>query len=638
MNNSQIGVLMYVYGCLHLTFNQLILFLKAADKQLLVTAVFSLLLLINFPTCEQAHAQGNFPRFVTIPTNWQSAKAVTILPLTNSKFQLTKGSGILVNTAAAKTGEHLITQETHSDADISLEFMMSPGGNSGIYLMGRYEVQLFDSWGVVTPRYYDCGGVFSSPGKEKRPDLTEGTAPLMNAAKAPGLWQQLRIEFQAPRFDANGKKTSNARIISVILNGTQIQKNVDILDVSPFAPYLTEAAEGPLVIQGDMGAVAIRNLQIQKFTSQYPVLSALQYRVFEGDFSNKSNTVGLAPKFAGMVELFDINVADISDDVAYEFEGSINAEEAGTYRFGIKSTARIAFYVNGKLLTDTNKFYYYGNALNVDAPLQAGSNTIKLGLYKSNKRVQPALGLTCAKSDLRPIKLNDPGSEAGLSNYTPVMIRTKGAPTLQRTFIEHEGRRRPYCMVVNQFPGINYALNLETMGMIKLWLGDMGDAGEMWSNRGDKQTIMPYMRWEELADFPLLFKSEFEAGADTAIQGKAPEFKAYQINGLGLPEFEYAFAGGKIIDRIMASDGVKSLNRKLNVTDIQAPAIWCLGKGKEILALPDGFYAIDGQRYWIRFQTKDKRLTPKLKQQGNIQWLYVELPLGSCAFEYLIVR
>jgi len=74
--------------------------------------------------------------------------------------------------------------------------------------MGRYEVQLFDSWSVKAPKYSDCGGIYErwdearGPGKQGY----EGHAPLANASRAPGLWQHLHIEFQAPRFDAAGKK------------------------------------------------------------------------------------------------------------------------------------------------------------------------------------------------------------------------------------------------------------------------------------------------------------------------------------------------------------------------------------------------------------------------------------------------
>jgi hypothetical protein len=102
-----------------------------------------------------------------------------------------------------------------------MDFMLTKGSNSGIYLQGNYEVQLFDSWGKKSAKYNDNGGIYerwndSKPEGEKG---YEGYAPRFNVAKAPGLWQNIKISYQAPRFDANGKKTSNAVFLSIILNG-----------------------------------------------------------------------------------------------------------------------------------------------------------------------------------------------------------------------------------------------------------------------------------------------------------------------------------------------------------------------------------------------------------------------------------
>ena len=94
-------------------------------------------------------------------------------------------------------------------------------------MQGRYEVQLQDSWGVKYPKFSDMGGIYRNfeSVSEKR---YMGKAPLVNAAKAPGLWQTLKINFRAPRFDASGKKTSNARFERVELNGAVIHDHVEL--------------------------------------------------------------------------------------------------------------------------------------------------------------------------------------------------------------------------------------------------------------------------------------------------------------------------------------------------------------------------------------------------------------------------
>jgi hypothetical protein len=79
----------------------------------------------------------------------------------------------------------LISNFKHGDLDIEMDFMMSKGSNSGIYLQGNYEVQLFDSWGKKGAKYNDAGGIYerwndSKPEGEKG---YEGYAPRFNVAK-----------------------------------------------------------------------------------------------------------------------------------------------------------------------------------------------------------------------------------------------------------------------------------------------------------------------------------------------------------------------------------------------------------------------------------------------------------------------
>ena len=86
--------------------------------------------------------------------------------------------------------------------------------------------------------------------------------PSKNAAKAPGEWQTFDIVFQAPRFDAGGKKTQNAKFVSVKLNGQEIQKDVEVPKPTGSELSREEKPTGPLMLQGDHGIVAYRNIGI----------------------------------------------------------------------------------------------------------------------------------------------------------------------------------------------------------------------------------------------------------------------------------------------------------------------------------------------------------------------------------------
>ena len=127
--------------------------------------------------------------------------------------------------------------------------MVPKGSNSGIYLHGNYEVQVLDSFGRENIGPGDIGGIYGAQ------------APRVNAAKAPGEWQKFVIDFQAPRFDGD-RKISNAVFKRVLLNGQLIHENVEVKAPTGGSLGRGESAKGPLMFQGDHGAVAYRNIQL----------------------------------------------------------------------------------------------------------------------------------------------------------------------------------------------------------------------------------------------------------------------------------------------------------------------------------------------------------------------------------------
>jgi hypothetical protein len=147
-------------------------------------------------------------------------------------------------------GSDLITEKTFGDCELHIEFMVPRGSNSGVYLMGEYEVQIFDSFGKQKVAPSDCGGIY----------ITK--APSENASKAPGEWQTFDITFRAPRFDAGGKKTENAKFIKVVHNGKTIHENVEAPKPTGSELPGGEKKVGPLFLQGDHGIVAFRNIRI----------------------------------------------------------------------------------------------------------------------------------------------------------------------------------------------------------------------------------------------------------------------------------------------------------------------------------------------------------------------------------------
>jgi hypothetical protein len=156
------------------------------------------------------------------------------------------GEGELVNLASSVD---LYTDEKFGDCLVELEVMIPKGSNSGIYLMGEYEVQVLDSYGREKVGPGDMGGIYTT------------AAPKKNACKKPGEWQKFVIEFQAPRFDGD-KKTANAKFVKVTLNGELIHENVEVKGPTGGQLNPKESATGPLMFQGDHGPVAFRSIKI----------------------------------------------------------------------------------------------------------------------------------------------------------------------------------------------------------------------------------------------------------------------------------------------------------------------------------------------------------------------------------------
>lgn len=152
------------------------------------------------------------------------------------------------------TGD-IMTNERLTDHYMHLEFRCpdmpeakgQARGNSGVFLQGRYEVQVLDSYGLTIPGKGDCGAVYNQ------------FAPLVNACKPPMVWQTYDVIFRAPRLDASGQVAEWTRI-TLIQNGLVILNNVIL--PGPTGGNIDDkfGEPGPLLLQDHTNLVAYRNI------------------------------------------------------------------------------------------------------------------------------------------------------------------------------------------------------------------------------------------------------------------------------------------------------------------------------------------------------------------------------------------
>jgi hypothetical protein len=165
--------------------------------------------------------------------------------------------------AAAPGKGSIVSTQTFGDAQIHVEFMTpveqggegQDRGNSGVYLQGRYEIQVLDSYKSSTYPDGQCGAVYG-----QRP-------PMVNASRAPGEWQGYDIVFHAARFDGSGKKTAPASV-TVLHNGVLVQDHAELAGPTGGALGTDEAGPGPLMLQEHGHAVKYRNIWLRRLAAK----------------------------------------------------------------------------------------------------------------------------------------------------------------------------------------------------------------------------------------------------------------------------------------------------------------------------------------------------------------------------------
>jgi hypothetical protein len=230
---------------------------------------FRWLLIIAFAWPVVSHSQvsndtGFFIRDLTSfdqpDKSWTNVADIIINPNKPGSYKKIPGSGILL-ADATKTESYLTTQMKFDDTEIEFDFLVDKGAVCAIFVQGRYRLNLSDSWAETKPSFNSMGGI----GQQKAQDVSgfSGAVPFVNVAKAPGLWQHVKLRFRANQF-INGRKTRNALFEEVYINGSLVQQNMELQGSSIGSTSTSEESTGPVVFYSSKGVLALKNIKISK--------------------------------------------------------------------------------------------------------------------------------------------------------------------------------------------------------------------------------------------------------------------------------------------------------------------------------------------------------------------------------------
>jgi Domain of Unknown Function (DUF1080) len=513
------------------------------------------------------------------------------------------GNGILLNVNDESKKDNLVSSFEHGDIDLELEVMLPKGSNSGIYLQGRYELQLFDSWGVTNPKFSDIGGIYRN--WENEPSKAyAGKAPLSNPCKAPGLWQTLKISFRAPKFDSNGKKIANAQFVSVELNGIKIHDHVEVPLPTGGPIENNEKPTGPLMIQGDHGPVAFRNIRYKVTKDLNMTISNIGYQTYSGRFTEAKQFATAKAIKTGTTKELTWEVVDGDNGFGVMYNGMINVPDDGDYTFKLGFTGGIEASINGQEIATFQRPDGWWEWRTKTLTLKAGSYPFSIAYFKDASWMPPRLALIAQRSDTHPLVLNAINSYPPDANPTsPILISEGAQPKLLRAFLDFNGDRKnrlTHTIGVAYPGGINYAFDLTSGNLACVWRGDFVDATPMWHERGDGSFKPLGATQYMFLNQPLAFLSNASEPFPTASKEGELRSKGYVIEeATNRPIFKYAYQGLEVEDKIFPDGNGLTHEISIGQRGTKNNLYYKLAEGSEIVSVPNtpNYFIIDGQYY-----------------------------------------
>jgi hypothetical protein len=604
---------------------------------------FSLFSCLNLVFAQSYQSLNALENFKNPPSNWQVVGDASGTP--TDKILTTKaGSGVLFCTP--KEGGNLISTLEYGDLDLSLDVMLPKGARSGVVLQSRYALNISDSWGVAHPLFSDAGGILPRFGNENGKNTEGSLPPRVNAIKAPGLWNHLEISFIAPRFDAFGRKISNARFAKIALNGQVIHQNVVLLGATQSAIFNYEKALAPLMLQGDKGMVAYKNIRITRLGNASITLSApVKYDIYENAYTRErrgaiddkpkiKDLTTLKPVKSGETPMIDASVSKRGIQY-YVFTGKFKASKAGNYDFKGNWSGYANIYVDDALVLSDENTPWYGLSFNEETLgkkfLTEGEHTFRISFaHRDWERTIRAMAFYVKGENEGWQALHAKQSELEYSKTVLNEVQPTNQPIYQRSFVVFNEKKRTHAVNVGFPEGVHYSYDTKQGALLQAWRGGFLNTTDMWHERGEEQTAQPMGISVPLTGrFSLINKETLDSVGQSELRYEG--MKITDMKGQNTPQFYYTYKNIKIKDWAQPTADKLGLQRTLSLSTTPSNLNVLLATAtKGIQKVGEGLYAVDGGEYFIKLPTNTVAI---LTEKAGKTLLMTELKTVSFSYE-----
>lgn len=551
--------------------------------------------------------------FQTPPDGWSIyGKVYTSFP--GEPLRSIEGSGILMFEGQSGEEGLLLTRKEHGDANIELEFMLQADSCFSLLLQGRYEINLCGS-------PYKKGSDSKRTGKIHYGDHTT-VAPLVDASRAPGVWQRLFVDFSAPQFDESGRKSGNARIDRIRLNGETIHRSIELPQVSSRAISTSEVAEAPLALRADSVA-AFRNIGI--YDEQVHITN-LHYAYHEENLDDDKLLAEATPVRESSTSRITAVHASRGNNFALRYSGTLEVPETGTYKFTSIARGKVTLQVDGRTLLqptpqpDSPIFINLTDRVDGAVELEAGQYPFTLQ-YKKRQSGTSSLSVFVTGPGIRQQKITSAeGAWRSAIQSSPMPVEPDRRTVVMRSHLDHLEKMVLNAVSVGDPEGVHYSLDVGNAALLQFWHDTFLDAGSIWTGRGmnpDTRMVAAVGIPESkitLSGRPVVafLQDSNEVWPDSI--DSSYRFSGYANDESGRPTFRYRFDNLEVHEKLRPgqAEHANSLIREISVERIEPGDnawtednnVWAgentwilLADGSRIERRADGIFSVDDKYF-----------------------------------------